>query len=75
MIHMALMKYLYFMIIHGHANCGGLVITNEIGSFEFVRMKNKTFLLNEFPTLENLAGLVREWLGWMEEGFEVQFKG
>jgi hypothetical protein len=36
----------------------GLVITNEIGSYEFVGMKKETFLLNEFPTLENLVGLV-----------------
>jgi hypothetical protein len=52
----------------------GLVIMNEIDSYEFIRMK-ETFLLNEFSTLENLVGLVREWLGWMEEGFEVQFEG
>jgi hypothetical protein len=33
----------------------GLVVTNEIASYEFVRMKKKTFLLNEFPSLENLV--------------------
>jgi hypothetical protein len=32
----------------------GLIVTNEIASYEFVRMK-KTFLLNEFPSLENLV--------------------
>jgi hypothetical protein len=32
----------------------GLVITNVIISYEFMGMK-KTFLLNEFPTLENVA--------------------
>jgi hypothetical protein len=53
----------------------GLVIMNEIGSYEFVGMKKEPFLLNEFLTLENLVGLVREWLGWMDEGFEVRFKG
>jgi hypothetical protein len=29
----------------------GMVITNKIGSYEFIGM-NETFLLNEFPTLE-----------------------
>jgi hypothetical protein len=51
----------------------GLIITNEIGSYEFVEMK-ETFLLNGFLTLQNLVGLVRERLGWMNEGFEVRFK-
>jgi hypothetical protein len=27
---------------------GGVVITNEIGSYEFVGMKTETFLLNDF---------------------------
>jgi hypothetical protein len=36
----------------------GLIITNEIGSYEFVGMKKETFLLNEFWTLENLVDLV-----------------
>jgi hypothetical protein len=53
----------------------GLVITNEIGSYEFIRMKKETFLLNEFLTLKNLVGLVRERLGWMDEGSEVRFEG
>jgi hypothetical protein len=53
----------------------GVVITNEIGSYEFVRMKNETFLLNEFLTLLNVVHLVCEWLGWMDEGCEVQFEG
>jgi hypothetical protein len=52
----------------------GLVIMNEIGSYEFVGM-NETFLLNEFVALENLIGLVRERIGWMDEGSEVHFKG
>jgi hypothetical protein len=52
-----------------------MVITNEIGSYEFVRMNKEIFLLNEFSTLENLVGLVREQLGWMDEGFKVRFKG
>jgi hypothetical protein len=52
-----------------------MVITNEIGSYEFVGMNKEIFLLNEFPTLENLVGLVREQLGWMDEGFKVRFKG
>jgi hypothetical protein len=46
---------------------GGVVITNEIGSYEFVRMKKETFLLNEFLTLANVVRLVREQLGWMDE--------
>jgi hypothetical protein len=33
----------------------GLVIINEIGSYEFIRM-DEIFLLNEFLTLENLIG-------------------
>jgi hypothetical protein len=32
----------------------------------------ETFLLNEFLTLGNLAGLVRERLSWMKEGFECR---
>jgi hypothetical protein len=44
----------------------GLIITNEIDIYEFVGMKKETFLLNEFPPLEKLVGLVREWLvEWM----------
>jgi hypothetical protein len=31
--------------------------------------------LNEFPTLENLVGLLQEWLVWMNEGCEVRFEG
>jgi hypothetical protein len=42
----------------GCHNHSGLIITNDIGSYEFVGMKNETFLLNEFLTLENLVGLV-----------------
>jgi hypothetical protein len=52
-----------------------MVITNEIDSYEFVGMNKEIFLLNEFPTLENLVGLVRERLSWMDEGFKVRFKG
>jgi hypothetical protein len=44
----------------------GVVITNKIGSYEFVRMKKEIFLLNEFPTLANVIRLVRERLGWMD---------
>jgi hypothetical protein len=49
---------IFIMVYHG-----GVVITNEIGSYEFVRMKNETFLLNEFSTLANVVRLVREQLG------------
>jgi hypothetical protein len=49
----------------------GVVITNEIGSYEFVRMKKETFLLNEFLIRVNVVHLVRELLGWMYEGCEV----
>jgi hypothetical protein len=52
----------------------GVVITNEIGSYEFVEMK-ETFLLNEFLTLANVVHLLCEWLGWMDEGCEVRFEG
>jgi hypothetical protein len=31
--------------------------------------------LNEFLTLKNLVGLVREWLGWVDESFEARFEG
>jgi hypothetical protein len=54
---------------------GGVVITNEIGRYEFVGMKKETFLLNDFPTLANMVRLVRERLGWMDEGCEVWFGG
>jgi hypothetical protein len=53
----------------------GMVIMNDIGSYEFVGMKKEIFLLNEFLTFENLVGLVRERLGWMDEGCEVCFEG
>jgi hypothetical protein len=53
----------------------GLVIANEIDSYEFVGMEKKTFLLNEFLTIENLVGLVRERLGWMDEDSEVCLEG
>jgi hypothetical protein len=51
-----------------------MVITNEIDSYEFIGMK-ETFLLNEFPALKNLFGLVRERLGWMDECCEICFEG
>jgi hypothetical protein len=54
---------------------GGMVITNEIGSYEFVGMKKETFLLNEFLSHGNVVCLVRERLGWMDEGCEVRFEG
>jgi hypothetical protein len=44
---------------------GGVVITNEICSYEFVGMK-ETFLLNEFLTLVNVVHFVCEQLGWMD---------
>jgi hypothetical protein len=53
----------------------GVVITNEIGSYEFVGMTKEIFLLNEFLTLANMVCLVRERLGWMDEGCEVHFEG
>jgi hypothetical protein len=53
----------------------GLVITNEIGSYEFIGMKKEIFLFNEFFTLENLVGLVRERLSWMDKDCEVRFEG
>jgi hypothetical protein len=53
----------------------GVVITNVIGSYEFVGMKKETFLLNGFLTLANVVHLVREWLAWMDEGCEVWFGG
>jgi hypothetical protein len=50
-------------------------ITLYIGSYEFVGMKKEIFLLNEFLTLANVVRLVRERLGWMNEGCEVRFEG
>jgi hypothetical protein len=44
-----------------------VVITNEIGSYEFDGMKKETFLLNECLTLANVVHLVCEWLGWMDK--------
>jgi hypothetical protein len=61
---------IFIMVYHG-----GVVITNEIGSYEFVRMKKETFLFNEFLTLANVVRLVRERLGWMDEDCEVWFEG
>jgi hypothetical protein len=40
----------------------GLIVTNEIGSYEFIGMKKDTFLLNEFLTHANVVRLVRKWL-------------
>jgi hypothetical protein len=40
----------------------GLIVTNEIGSYEFIGMKKDTFLLNEFLTHVNVVRLVRKWL-------------
>jgi hypothetical protein len=54
---------------------GGMVIINEIGSYEFVGMKKEIFLLNKILTLANMVHLVCEWLGWMDEGCEVRFEG
>jgi hypothetical protein len=53
----------------------GVVITNEIGSYEFDGMKKNTFLVNKFSTLANVVRLVCEQLGWMDEGCEVWFEG
>jgi hypothetical protein len=51
-----------------------VVITNVIGSYEFVGMK-EIFLLNGFSTLANMVRLVREQLGWMDEGCKIRFEG
>jgi hypothetical protein len=53
----------------------GVLITDDIDSYEFVGMKKETFLLNEYPTLANVVRLVLEQLGWMDEGCEVRFAG
>jgi hypothetical protein len=53
----------------------GVVITNEIGSYEFIGMNKETFLLNEFLILTNVVRLVCEQLGWMDGGCEVWFEG
>jgi hypothetical protein len=53
----------------------GVVITNEIGSCEFVGMKKETFLLIEFLNLINLVGLLCEHMGWMDKGCKVLFEG
>jgi hypothetical protein len=60
----------FIMIYHS-----GVVITNEIGSYEFVGMMKETFLLNEILILTNVVHLVHEWLTWMDEGCEVRFEG
>jgi hypothetical protein len=54
---------------------GGVIITNEIGSYEFVVMKKETILLNNFLTLANMVHLVCEQLGWLDECCKVQFEG
>jgi hypothetical protein len=53
----------------------GTMIMNKIGSYEFVGMKKEFFLLIEFLTLDNLVGLVRERLGWMDVNFDVRLEG
>jgi hypothetical protein len=53
----------------------GTMITNKIGSYEFVGMKKENFLFTEFLTLNNLVNLVREWLGLMDENFDVRMEG
>jgi hypothetical protein len=45
-----------------------VVVTNEIGSYEFDGKTKEAFLLNEFLTPVNVVCLVREQLGWMIEG-------
>jgi hypothetical protein len=70
MLHVTLTKNLNCVIVDDHFIAvyhGGVVITNEIGSYEFVGMKKEIFLLNEFLTLANMVHLVRERLGWMDE--------
>jgi hypothetical protein len=45
----------------------GVILNNEISSYEFIGMKKKTFLLNKFLTFANVIRLVRERLGWMDK--------
>jgi hypothetical protein len=45
----------------------GVIIINEIGSYEFVGI-NEIFLFD-------VVRLMRERLGWMDEGYEVWFEG
>jgi hypothetical protein len=52
-----------------------VVVNNAIGSYEFTGMKKEIFLWNEFPTHANVVCLVREQLGWTDEGCEVWFDG
>jgi hypothetical protein len=57
------MKILNCVIVDDHFYCGyhgGVVITDEIGSYEFVGMKEETFLLNEFLTHANVVCLMHE---------------
>jgi hypothetical protein len=53
----------------------GVIVTNAIGSYEIVEMKNETFLWNEILTLANMIRMVCERLGWMDEDCEVRFEG
>jgi hypothetical protein len=52
----------FIMIYHN-----GVIIINEIGSYEFVGI-NEIFLFD-------VVRLMRERLGWMDEGYEVRFEG
>jgi hypothetical protein len=61
-LHMTLTEFLNCVIIDGNFYHDGVVITNEIVSYEFIGMKKETFLLNEFMTLANIVHLVRERL-------------
>jgi hypothetical protein len=52
----------------------GMVITNEIDSYEFVGTNKEIFLLNEFSTLTNVVRWVHERLGWMNKSCEIRFE-
>jgi hypothetical protein len=53
----------------------GIIKMNKNGSYEFIGMKKENFLLIEFQTLNNLVGLVRERLDWIDENFNVRLEG
>ena len=76
-MHMQLMKRLVFHDCRWNFYFfhSGSVILNEIGICDFVGMKRENFLVNEFPTLEELIGLGRERLGWMEASVDVHLEG
>jgi hypothetical protein len=72
------MEELSFVIVDDHFNCG-LSQWYDDNEWDWQLWvcwnEDRDFLLNEFLTLDNLVGLVREQLGWMDANFYVRLEG